>query len=332
MRARALLAPALGLLLLAGALAPARAEDPPAAWTSAWARVDGIAVLRTEVAADVARGVPLPHAIERRVTVALMHANLLREGVDPARLPASELEGALAEAREALAPQGGLDAFLERAGQTLEQFREALRVPTAFRNYLRARISEDDLRAFFAQETLQLRVRHVLVRASPTRDAAAARARAEELLKGLGESPREADFLRLVAESDDPMAALSGGDLDWLTRAPHPSVPPEVIAAAFARGEPGLVGEPVRSTAGYHLLWVTGVRRPASASFERMREPLLAALEQRRAGELLRAWRERTPVAYAPDAPRVGGGAPEPAAPREPGAPGGARDGGRPDR
>src|SRR5690606_8475058 len=216
------------------ALGIARAEDE-AAWKTAWARVDGIAVLRTEVAADVARGVPLPHAIERRVTVALMHANLLREGADPARLPAAELEAALAEAREALAPQGGLDAFLQRAGQTLPQFTEALRVPTAFRSYLRAGIGEDDLRAFFAQEMLQLRVRHVLVKVSPTRDAAAARARAEGLLKGLGESPREADFLRLVAESDDPMAALSGGDLDWLARAPHPSVPSEVVAAAFAR-------------------------------------------------------------------------------------------------
>ncbi len=300
----------LGLLLLLATAGVTRADEPE--WADAWARVDGVAVLRTAVAVEVRRGAPLAHAVERQVLLTLMKVNLEREGVRPDALSREALDAALEDARRGLRAAGrDLADVLSRLALTEAEFAETLRIPAAFRGHVRAGIDEAALRALYEEEALrlsgQVRARHVLVSIGPQRDEAAARARAEELLTGLGAEPTEEAFAALAAHSDDPMAALTGGDLDWFRYGPSRSVPSPVMDAAFARGRAGLVPEPVRSSQGFHLVWVTGARRPASATVEALRPRREGLREQRRSAELLAAWRERSRVEYAPDAPRLAG-------------------------
>lgn len=289
---------------------PAPAPGPgPAAWQHAYARVDGVAVLRTEVDALAKRGIPAAAALQQRITLLVLERGLRAAGADPARVGAKELDEAVAEAR---AQTGGkLEEALQRAGQSLAEFRESLRVPLCFRQHVRAALTDERLKSIFETRKLamagELRLSHLLVRVRPGQPPEAARAKVAALRKQLGDAPTLEAFARLAGTaSEDPMASLTGGDLDWARPGARTTAPLQLVRAAFHYAKRGLLPEPVRSGQGLHLVFVADLRLPPSATFERLRPKLLAEVEREEADRLLVDWREHARVEYAPDAPRPG--------------------------
>ncbi len=102
--------------------------------------------------------------------------------------------------------------------------------------------------------------RHILVK-----DQSEAKALIEQLGKG-------ADFAALAREKSlDPGTKDQGGQLDWSK--------PEVYVAAFAdalrklkKGE--LLGEPVRTSYGWHVIQVVDIRDPSFPAFEEVKEQI----------------------------------------------------------
>jgi len=305
-------------LLLAGAAFAAPDEPAPTpapaalpeAWQDAYARVDGVAILRTAIDADAKQGMPKAVALQRRITLELLRAGLARAGRSADEVPAADLEQAFADAKAQLARRKvELEDALAKAGQSVEEFKQGLKIPLAFRNYVRDQLSEEKLRQLFSEQKLamagELRLSHIFLKVTKERPAKAAQAKAEALLKQLGSKATAQAFAGLASEaSEDPMASLTGGDLDWLRRNGKRGVPREVTAAAFRFGKVGLVPEPVRSARGLHLLFVVQVRLPPSATYERMAPQIRAQAERSEAARLLDTWREKSRIEYAPDAPR----------------------------
>ena len=324
MRRRASLALATALLAGGAALAapdePAPKPGPPQpgatpsapapGWQTAYARVDGVAILRTAIDADAKQGMPKAVALQRQITLEVLRAGLARAGRSADDVPAADLEQAFADAKAQLARRKvKLEDALAQAGQSVEDFKRGLKIPLAFRNYVRDQLSEERLKQLFAEQKLamagELRLSHLFLQVTKERPAQAAQAKAEALLKQLGPKPSAQAFASLASEaSEDPMASLTGGDLDWLRRNGKRGVPREVTAAAFRFGQVGLVPEPVRSAGGLHLLYVVQVRLPPSATYERMAPQIRVQAERNEAARLLDTWREQSRIEYAPDAPR----------------------------
>ena len=132
---------------------------------------------------------------------------------------------------------------------------------------------------------------HILIQVAPNADAdavQAAQAKAAEVAT-LARA-EDADFAALAGEySDDPGSRNSGGDLDWIERG---LTSPEFEDALFSM-QPG-VSDPVKSSDGWHIIWLREVRPESGKSFEQVRDEL--------ADEYLESERER---AYSDAAGRL---------------------------
>lgn len=142
-------------------------------------------------------------------------------------------------------------------------------------------VSEDDLRAYYESELSReperflglerRKAAHILLTGDDAEDQIKAlRARIEA-----GE-----DFAAVAAEaSDDPGSASRGGDLGWVERG---MMVPAFEEALFAM-EPGTVSEPVRSEFGWHLIRLEEVEQSGGATFDEVRDDLLAEFSSRQA-------------------------------------------------
>ena len=145
---------------------------------------------------------------------------------------------------------------------------------------------DDELRALFESDPERFvtpekrEVSHILVSVPPDAgedDAARARDRLAALRDRVaaGES-----FENLAREnSDDPGSAAAGGGLGFIERG---MMVPEFEQAAFALAA-GEVSDPVRTSFGWHLVKVTSVQESASATFEDVRDQVLAQYQSREA-------------------------------------------------
>lgn len=302
--ARSLLA-TLALAAAAAAQEPSRPDEaplPPGAWAQVGPAGEGAAILRQAVEAEAKRaGMPVGPVLRRMVTAEVMRRNLVKAGHDPAALDAKAVDAGLAEAKAALQAVGAPPDQLKR----LEAQRESLRVPVAMKNLVEALVAKEDLAADFPRRRLEalgeLRARAIFIRSDA--DPAAAQAKVAALQKALGDAPTDAAFAELARkESDDPLAILTGGDLDWFS--PRDGrVAPSIVEACVKQAAPGLVAEPVKLRNALALVWVTEVRVP-EATLEQLRPRLLDQARARIGADLMRRWFDETPVRYAPDAPR----------------------------
>jgi peptidyl-prolyl cis-trans isomerase D len=129
-------------------------------------------------------------------------------------------------------------------------------------------VSEEDIqKAYdagdFAQKE-ERRVRHILIEAAPGADKAteaAAKRQIDEIAALLKKKPGR--FAELAKEkSQDPGSKDEGGDLGYFTRG---HMDKAFDDAVFSRAK-GVIGAPVRSEFGYHIIQVTDVRsQPLSA-------------------------------------------------------------------
>lgn len=171
-------------------------------------------------------------------------------------------------------PNNDLDSFLQRINISREAILEQVRVDLAWNRLIRdtklpaESITDQDvtetldrLRANLGKEERLLAEIFLRVE-DPSRDRET-RALAEQMVD---QFQNGADFGSLAAQfSQSPTAAL-GGDLGW--------VPPgqlgDKLDAAAARLAPGQVSPPVRTLAGYHILFLrdTRTRQPDQAVYD----------------------------------------------------------------
>jgi peptidyl-prolyl cis-trans isomerase SurA len=100
----------------------------------------------------------------------------------------------------------------------------------------------------------QTHVRHILIKPSAIRSEDEAHALAESIYQQL---QKGANFATLAkAHSDDPVSAISGGDLDWVS--PGEMVP--AFEEVMNKTPEGQISKPFRSRYGWHILQVLGHR------------------------------------------------------------------------
>ena len=148
------------------------------------------------------------------------------------------------------------------------------------------KVDDDELRALFEAERERFvtpekrEVSHILISVPADADSTAeeeARARLAALRSRIEVGESFEDLAR--DNSDDPGSATVGGSLGFIERGVM--VPP-FEEAAFALA-PGELSEPVRSSYGWHLIRVTSVQGSRRATFEEVREQVLAQYRAREA-------------------------------------------------
>ncbi|HUX74645.1 MAG TPA: SurA N-terminal domain-containing protein [Steroidobacteraceae bacterium] len=145
-------------------------------------------------------------------------------------------------------------------------------------------VTDAQLRAYFEDQKKknpqayvqpeERRVSHILIAVANPKDDAAAKAKAQAILK---RAEAGADFAKLAQKySQDPGSAKQGGDLGWGERtiwvAPF-------SAAAFSM-KVGEIRGPVKTQFGYHIIKLVGIRPASVKTFEQSKSDLQAAYRQ----------------------------------------------------
>jgi peptidyl-prolyl cis-trans isomerase D len=139
-------------------------------------------------------------------------------------------------------------------------------------------VADADLKNYFDEQKTktpenfsqpeQRRISHILIAVSDPKDDAAAKSKAEALLK---RAQAGEDFAKLAKEnSQDPGSASKGGDLGWSERKVF--VPP-FADAAFAM-KVGEIRGPVKTQFGYHILKLDGIQDATTKTFEQAKSDL----------------------------------------------------------
>ncbi|MEO9655856.1 peptidylprolyl isomerase [Marinomonas sp.] len=102
-----------------------------------------------------------------------------------------------------------------------------------------------------SKEKDQVRLRHIIIRAT---DPVKAKLKIEEIAQQI---TSESDFIDQAIASSEGQFAIQGGDLGWR---PLNQLPPLFVRAL--EQESGQLIGPLRSNAGFHLLWVMEKRSP----------------------------------------------------------------------
>ncbi len=148
-------------------------------------------------------------------------------------------------------------------------------------------VNEADLKTYYEQNLAQLarqeerRSSHILVqvpKGAPAAEREKAKAKAETLLDTVRKSPQS--FAEMAKKnSDDPVSAANGGDLEWAARGGYASKALEDAVFRLKKGETDLV----ETEFGWHVVQVTDVRTPQQRSFEQMRPELEAQVRKEQA-------------------------------------------------
>jgi len=141
---------------------------------------------------------------------------------------------------------------------------------------LRARYEQQKSRFVEPEQRL---VSHILVPVEAGADEATRKA-AEEKARAIAAQARQpgADFAALArANPGDPVSAADGGDLGWIARDGSMVKPFE--DAVFA-AQAGVVGDPVRTEFGWHVILVREVKPGMQVPFESVRDALAAEMAE----------------------------------------------------
>jgi len=141
-------------------------------------------------------------------------------------------------------------------------------------------VTDAELKAYFEEQKAktpenfsqpeQRRISHILIASSDPKDDAAAKAKAEALLKRVQAGE---DFAKLAKEnSQDPGSAQKGGDLGWSERKVF--VPPFADAAFTMKI--GEIRGPVKTQFGYHILRLDGIQDATTKTYEQAKGDLEA--------------------------------------------------------
>lgn len=163
----------------------------------------------------------------------------------------------ISQLRQALAADGVSFAFFR------EQIRNEVMISQVRGSEVerRVHVSPAEVDSFLAgqreqQQDNQYQLRHILISlptdASPEQ-IAQSRAKAEDLFQQVRQG---ADFANLAISYSDGQQALEGGDLGWRSAGQLPSQ----FAETVFNLQVGEVSEPIRSSNGFHLLYLADIR------------------------------------------------------------------------
>ena len=213
----------------------------------------------------------LKDLIDRR----LLYQVAKKEGMLPST---AEVQGAFEELKRNnnATDDAQFRALLKAEGLTVEQVRrtigERLAIGRLLARQIRSSVilSEEEIAKYYQSHQDKFRrvpeaeIHHALFAVGPERDEAQVRQRAEEALTKIRAG---ADFVETAKQyGDNPFG--SGADLLTVRRG---ELAPEIEAAAFSL-PPGGVSEPLRTTAGVHLIKVEKVRAEPVASLAEVRD------------------------------------------------------------
>jgi peptidyl-prolyl cis-trans isomerase SurA len=130
----------------------------------------------------------------------------------------------------------------------------------------------------------QTRVSHILMKPTPTMNAAEVKKKLLELKEKI--VSKAASFEDLARQnSQEPASAAKGGDLGWL----EPGDAGPEFDQALATLKPGEVSDVIESPFGFHLLRVTE-RKSEDQSKQRERDMARQVLRERKLQEGLEDW------------------------------------------
>jgi peptidyl-prolyl cis-trans isomerase D len=148
-------------------------------------------------------------------------------------------------------------------------------------------LPEGDLRTYYQQNQQaqqakeERRASHILISAPkdmPQAERDKARQKAADLLAQVKKDPKL--FAELARKfSQDPGSAAQGGDLDYISRGAMVK-PFEDAVFALAVGD---ISDLVQTEFGYHIIQLTGVRKPKVKSFEEVRPEIEKELRRQQA-------------------------------------------------
>jgi peptidyl-prolyl cis-trans isomerase C len=227
---------------------------------------------------------------------------------------AEAVERSVAEIAGRFDEPAELEADLARNGLDIAALKQALRRELTFDAVMRrigsrySAVTETDARIFFElhhdrfQTPERRTARHILITvnddyAENTADASASRAArlAAKLHAESGNTLQR--FARLARRYSECPTAMEDGKLGDIQRG---QLYPEVDAVLFALTE-GEASEPVASEIGYHILLCERISPARTLPFNKAKERIVSALQERRSREAQRAWvaelRERARIA-----------------------------------
>ncbi|HEV2332553.1 MAG TPA: SurA N-terminal domain-containing protein [Gammaproteobacteria bacterium] len=148
--------------------------------------------------------------------------------------------------------------------------------------------TDADLQALYQQQLDSYKqgetreARHILIAVSgndPKADAAA-KAKAEDILKQLKAG---ADFAKLAKQySDDPGSKNQGGDLGKVSRGVMVKPFEEAL---FGMAKPGDIAGPIRTQFGYHIIQLEGIDASTVKPFTEVKAQLLADYQKKKADD-----------------------------------------------
>jgi peptidyl-prolyl cis-trans isomerase C len=278
-------ASAVALAAWAGG-APAQAPAGALAQARPAAVVNGEPIAMAELEAILARDGPSPVQLpenqmrqKRLGTLQGLIDNLLliqflrQSGprVDPAEV-AKEL-GGLVEAQKKNGKT--LQDFLREQGETEAELRGDMASLLQWRDYVKARVTEDDLKRYYDEnkdffDRTTVRVSHIVFRLLPTATEAERQQTRDKLLAVRQEIVcGKVDFAEAAKKYSQCPSAPSGGDLGFILR--KMMVDDAFARAAFAL-QPGQVSDVVQSDYGLHLIKLTERKPGQPSEFAKVKE------------------------------------------------------------
>lgn len=286
------LAGVAGLILLASgtlAQAPATAPAQPAGKPAAVVNGEPIPLADVERLTDMLlqekfKVQPPTEAqrkqVRREVLSMLINDVLMRQFVrkhGPQVEPA-EVDKQLAEFAANLQKQNPprtLQDFCKETGQTEAQIRGSLTAMLQWAGYVKAHVTEDDLKRYYAEskeffDQVAVRASHIVIRVAPDasegeRQAAQAKLQAlrADLLAG------KIEFAEAARQHSQCPSALQGGDIGYFSRKGMLDENFAKVAYSLKVGE---ISDLVQTDYGYHLIKVTDRKAGQPSDYEKIKD------------------------------------------------------------
>jgi peptidyl-prolyl cis-trans isomerase C len=283
-----------------GAPAAPAVKPVPAQLPEVVARVNGEAVKKTEIEMavktleDRAR-TPVPaeqrDAVYRQVLDRIVGYHLLVQETRSRKIvaPPWEVDSQIDQIKKQFPTEDAFKQMLQSRGVTVENLRtdtaETIAVNQMLQKELepKVKVTDADMKTFYDQNRPRfhqedsVHASHILIRVDEKADAAtkaAARAKAEDLLKQLKKGSAFADLAK--KNSQDPGSAPNGGDLGFFSRG---QMVPAFEAAAFAL-QPGQTSSVVESPFGYHVIRVAEAKPGRDLNYDEVKGQIDEYLRQ----------------------------------------------------